>query len=323
MSEIFGQTASYEDSKIALLGVPWEVTVSHSSGTVHGPQWIQQASSQLDFFDPKFQHNPSQQGIHFRHLKFPQQNHLRLLASQIIEIKKNQPPINLQTVNKGCYEMVEIVQRHTKKILDDQKIFGLIGGDHSVSEGALLEIGRRYESDFGLLHFDAHADMRKAYQGFKHSHASVMYNVLQQPYTPQTFVQVGVRDLCEEEFQRISDHNHVHCFFDHDIKKRLFEGESWKSITQDILEKLPSRVYVSLDVDALTWNYAPHTGCPVPGGLSYDQIVFLLEQLKEQNKKIIGFDVVEVAKPTTSHLGEWDGNVGARLVYKLCGLSLF
>ena len=322
MNEIFGQTSSYEESKVALLGVPWEVTTSYLSGTVHGPQWIQKASSQLDFFDPKFQSNPSQQGIYLQHLKFPQQDHLRLLASQFIESNKKQSPTNLKTVNTGCHQMVEIVQQHIKKILDDKKICGLIGGDHSVSEGALLEIGKKYKGDFGLLHFDAHADMRKAYQDFTHSHASVMYNVLQQLHPPKALVQVGIRDLCEEEFKRISENNHVHCFFDYEIKRRLFEGENWKAITQDIVQKLPSLVYVSLDVDVLTWSYAPHTGCPVPGGLTYDQIIFLLEEVKSQNKKIIGFDVVEVAKPSVLCSGEWDGNVGARLVYKLCGLSL-
>ena len=322
MNEIFGQNASYEEAKIILLGVPWEVTTSYSGGTAHGPKWIQRASSQLDFFDPKFQSDPSQQGIHIQHLKFPQQDHLRLLASQLIESRKHPPLANLKTINTGCHQMVESVREHTKKILNDQKIFGLIGGDHSVSEGALLAIGEKYQGQFGLLHLDAHADMREAYQGFTHSHASVMYNILQQVHSPQTFVQVGIRDLCQEEFQRISDHNHVHCFFDHEVKRKMFEGENWKSIAQDIVQKLPSQIYVSLDVDALTWSYAPHTGTPVPGGLTYDQVIFLLEEIKEQNKKIVGFDVVEVAKPSSSHFGEWDGNVGARLTYKLCGLSL-
>ena len=317
MNEIFGQTTSYQDSKIVLLGVPWEVTVSYSGGTVHGPRWIQQASSQLDFFDPKFQSNVAEKGIHLKCLNFPDQDRLRSLVSQSIE---NQVSEHLKAVNEQCAHMVDEVQRNTQKILDDKKIFGLIGGDHSVSEGALLEMGNRYKGDFGLLHFDAHADMRESYQGLKHSHASVMYNVLNQLYPPKSFVQVGIRDLCEEEFQRISDHKNIHCFFDHMIHQKLFNGKSWKSITQSILKKLPKKVYVSLDVDALSWSYAPHTGTPVPGGLNYNQLVFLLEQLKKEGKQIIGFDVVEVAKPPSTS-SEWDGNVGARLVYKLCGLS--
>ena len=317
MNEIFGQTTSYQDAQIILLGVPWEVTASYTGGAAHGPRWIQQASSQLDFFDPQLQSNVSEKGIYLKHLSFPEQDHLRELVSRNQNISEH-----LEMINNQCSQMVEEVRKNTQQILDDQKVFGLIGGDHSVSEGALLEIGHRYKGDFGLLHFDAHADMRKSYQGLKHSHASVMYNVLKQPNAPKTFVQVGIRDLCEEEFQRISDHKHIHCFFDHIIHQKLFEGKTWKSITRSILKKLPQRVYVSLDVDALSWSYAPHTGTPVPGGLSYNQLTFLLEQLKMEGKEIIGFDVVEVAKPSsTTTSSEWDGNVGARLVYKLCGLS--
>ena len=192
-----------------------------------------------------------------------------------------------------------------------------------MSEGALLEIGERLKGDFGLLHFDAHADMRNSYQGFKYSHASVMHNVLQHKYAPHTLVQVGIRDLCEEEFNSIQKDSRIHCFFDHDIKKKLFEGVLWSDIVTDILNKLPEQVYISLDVDALSWEYAPHTGCPVPGGLSFDQVSYLIHKLASSKKRIIGFDVVETARPLSNNFGEWDGNVSARLIYKLCGASLF
>ena len=314
---IFGQKCSYEQSRLILLGVPWEVTVSYASGTVNGPQWIQQASSQLDFFDPQNQHNPSKKGIYFHymsHLK-NQNDQFRPLALKASTLKEK------QTVNQACSQMVQDVQAQVKKILDDKKLFGLIGGDHSVSEGALLEMGKRFQGDFGLLHFDAHADMRDAYQGFKYSHASVMHNILQYQYAPRTLVQVGVRDLCEEEFNKIQKDSRVHCFFDYDIKNKLFEGMLWSDIVSDILNKLPLQVYISLDVDALSWEYAPHTGCPVPGGLNFDQISYFIQKLSVSGKKIIGFDVVETARPLSKDFGEWDGNVSARLIYKLCGAS--
>ena len=359
MSSIFGQTCSYNEASLVLLGVPWEVSVSYGEGAVEGPQWIQQASSQLDFFNPRTKQDVSKKGIHFWNLESlkKKNNEIRPLAVRILQnenflkktdknniqnfdsIKENhqketsaditnkedqlkQNKLSLQRVNKACEEMNAVVREKTQKILDDQKLFGLIGGDHSVSEGALLEIGKRCQGDFGLLHLDAHADMRPVYQGIKHSHASVMYNVLHQKYSPRSLVQIGIRDLCKEEFQQISSNSRVHCFFDHEIKKQLFEGKTWSNIVCSILEKLPPQIYISLDVDVLPWAYAPNTGCPVPGGFNFDHISYLIDQLAKTGKKILGFDVVEVSSPRLKAFGEWDGNVGARLVYKLCELSL-
>ena len=320
MSSIFGQTCSYDSAVLVLLGVPWEVSVSYGEGAVEGPQWIQQASSQLDFFNPKTKQDISKKGIHFLNLESLKKinDDVRPLAVRILQ---NEDQLSLQKVNKACEEMNKMVREKTQKILDDKKLFGLIGGDHSVSEGALLEIGKRCQGDFGLLHLDAHADMRPAYQGIQHSHASVMYNVLNQKDSPRSLVQVGIRDLCEEEFQQISSNPRVHCFFDHEIKKQLFEGKTWSDVVQSILEKLPQQIYISLDVDVLSWAYAPNTGCPVPGGLNFDHISYLMNRLAETEKKILGFDVVEVSRPRSKDFGEWDGNVGARLVYKLCELS--
>jgi len=316
---VFGQACSYEKSRLVLLGVPWEVTVSYAEGAVHGPKWIQKASSQLDFFDPQNKNNPSSKGIYFHYLSHlkDQNDRFRPLALKAHGLDEK------QQINQACSDMVQEVRKQVQTVLDDKKLFGLIGGDHSVSEGALLEIGGRVNGDFGLLHFDAHADLRESYQGFKHSHASVMYNALEQKYAPHTLVQVGVRDLCEEEFNKIQEDSRISCFFDYDIKKKLFEGALWSDIVSDILNKLPEQIYISLDVDALSWEYAPHTGCPVPGGLSFDQVSYFIHQIIVSKKRIIGFDVVETARPLSNNFGEWDGNVSARLIYKLCGAVLF
>ena len=320
MNAIFGQTCTYDQSSLVLLGVPWEVSVSYGEGTVYGPQWIQQASSQLDFFNPQTKQDVSKQGIHFCFLESlkKKNDETRPLALKVMQHKDHQ---YLPQVNQACENMMHFVREKTQKILDDRKLLGLIGGDHSISEGALLEMGRRYQGNFGLLHLDAHVDMRKSYQGLKHSHASVMYNVLHQDHSPRSIVQVGVRDLCEEEFQLVSSHSQIHCFFDYEIKKQLFEGKTWSFLVHSILEKLPDQIYISLDVDALSWNYAPNTGCPVPGGLDFNHIAYLMDQIAFSKKKVIGFDVVEVSRPRSADFGEWDGNVGARLVYQLCELS--
>lgn len=312
----FTKLDSYQTSKIILLGAPWEVTVN-IDGTVNGPESIKKLSTELDAFDPKNKRNPRMDGMHFHILNSLKQKNdeLRPLAEKVIF---EQDTSHLKTINEGCQWMVETLAKETKKILDDNKGFGLLGGDHSVSEGSVLEVSKQYKNDVGLLHFDAHADMYDAYQGFKHSHASVIRNIVQNTHSPKQIIQVGIRDICEAEYEFIQSHSHIHCFFDHQLKSALFDGKSWMEVIQPIIEKLPDNIYISLDVDVMTWTYAPHTGYPVPGGLTYDQIDFLISQIVNSGKKIIGFDVNEVARPSKDPFNEWNAVVGTRLVYKLC-----
>ena len=322
MKSIFDHECSYKKAKLVLLAAPFEATVSYGEGAAEGPLWIQKASSQLDFFDPDLKKDYSQEGIHFHYLSplKKKSDSLRLLVKK--HLKKKSPAL-LKKINQGCGEMVQEIQKQTKKILDENKLFGLIGGDHSVSEGALFEISRRCKTHFGLLHFDAHADMRLSYQGFKHSHASVMHNVLSQKMRPQITVQWGVRDFCREEYQFISRRPDIKCFFDFEIKKKLLEGFSFSELIRPAIQALPQNIYISFDVDALDGPYAPNTGCPVPGGLSFDQALYFFRALREAKKKIIGFDVVETASPKSPKAVPWDGNVSARLIYNLCGLMLY
>ena len=215
------------------------------------------------------------------------------------------------------------IYKKSSRTFQRGKIPALVGGEHSVSEGLIRLVGEKLKGEYGVLHLDAHADLRDSYQGFKHSHASVMYNVLSLDYAPQKLVQVGVRDLCEEEYQRIKSDSRVNCYFDEDISSRLFSGEQWTKICRQIINQLPSDIYVSLDVDVLSWNYAPGTGTPVPGGLSFNQVLHLLSEIRRQKKKLVAFDVVETADGGKHRaFPEWNGNVSARLIYYLAGLVL-
>ena len=326
----FGAQVSFNDSQIVLLPVPWEVTASGGKGTSEAPLHIQKASHQLDFFT-------RDQGIYNHCLYFcdldPEIQQLNkkysLIAREIIDNwQEGQTPAAkelslLEKVNAACETLTNWVYKESEKILKVGKTPALIGGDHSVSEGLLKLLGERYKGDYGILHIDAHLDMRKAFQGFTHSHASIMHNVLKQTQAPEKLVQVGIRDFCEEE--SLQKQEKTIWYFDEDLQKRLFQGENWLKICNEIISQLPENIYVSLDVDGLEWTYAPHTGTPVPGGLSYNQVLFLLKEIKNQNKKLIGFDVVETAcqhKTNSSH-NCWNGNVSARLIYVLCGVALF
>ena len=222
-------------------------------------------------------------------------------------------------INQACIETNAWVYSQAKKILADHKIPAVIGGDHSTPYGLIKAILEK-NPDTGVLHIDAHADLRISYQDFTHSHASIMHNVMSLAHAPISLVQVGIRDFCEEEYNRIVHDARIHTFFGPQLEDSLFEGIPWTNICRQICAKLPPKVYVSFDIDGLSPLFCPGTGTPVPGGISFAQARYLLKTLAQSNRDIIGFDLNEVAP---SPQGEWDGNVGARMLYQLCGAALY
>jgi len=333
----FDCETSFKNSPLILMPVPWSATASYGLGTEKAPALIRKASGQLDFFSPLFKCSYNNK-IHFlkEDTLISSLNKETLNLVKKLRLSKKRSQKNLEIINESCQSMIDWLYERSLKILKEKKILALVGGDHSVSQGFIQAIGEKHKGNFGLLHLDAHADLRTEYEGFKYSHASVMFNVLNLEKAPQKIVQVAIRDFCQEEYDLIQKEDRIDCFFDDWIYNETFKGRTWAKLSEKIISKLPQQVYVSLDVDALSWTYAPDTGTPVPGGLSFNQVLYLLAELKRQNKKLIGFDVVEtgaipesslpsqkpVKKTGISHRLEWNGNVSARLLYFLSGLAL-
>lgn len=327
---IFGIPSSEEGSRVVLLPVPWEVTTSYGVGASLGPQIILQASEQVDLFDLETE-KAYEAGYFMKEIPkdlFEKSRLYKAKAQELIKMKMRQEnnierqSLLLDEVNNACAEMVAWVKGESKKILKSKKLLGLIGGDHSTPLGAIQALHELHGSDFGILHIDAHADLRPAYQGFTHSHASIMHNVMTGDHRPQKLVQVGIRDFCEEEFDFIKHHKKsIHTYFDIETKRRLLSGDHWDKIATEIISNLPEKVYISFDIDGLDPALCPNTGTPVAGGLSLDQAFYLFYKLAQSQRKIIGFDLNEVS-PGTQDESEWDGNVGARVLYKLCGWSV-
>ncbi len=327
-NNIFGLPFSEEDARLIILPIPWEVTVSYNAGTARAPDHIFTASLQVDLFDPELK-DTWRQGIFMREPNkkiLTKSDYLRKEAelyinyiSQGEDIAVNKFICKTQKeINEGSLFLNDWVYQQTKELMDSGKLVALLGGDHSTPFGYFKAIADKYE-DFGILQIDAHCDLRKAYEGFNYSHASIMYNALEQIPALKKLVQVGIRDFCEEELDYISKSNgRIVTFFDKLIKERQYEGETWKSIVDDIVSKLPQNVFVSFDIDGLDPKLCPHTGTPVHGGFETEQIYYLLKKLMQSGRKIIGFDLNEVG---VSH-DEWDENVGARVLYKLCNLLI-
>ena len=183
----------------------------------------------------------------------------------------------------------------------------------------MIQALSEYYDSFGILHIDAHRDLRVAYEGFEYSHASVMYNVLRDFDSVTKLVQVGVRDFCDEEQKYAYLSDRVVSFEDMDMARNMFEGETWSTQCERVVNALPKDVYISFDIDGLQISYCPHTGTPVSGGMSFNQAVYLLEMVVRSGRRIIGFDMVEVV-PSESDMT--DLVTGARILYKMCGLAI-
>ncbi|MBE9078207.1 agmatinase family protein [Romeria aff. gracilis LEGE 07310] len=315
---IFGFPFDYDTADIVVFGVPWEVTVSFHSGTAQGPQSVLQASPQLDFYD--LDHPDGwKQGIYMPPVPdwIGQQNlALRSRAATVIQaLESGQPtPADaLAEVNQGGQRLNDWLRQQTRAALKQGKTVAVIGGDHSVPLGCLQALAEQYP-EFGILHIDAHCDLRDRYQGFRFSHASIMHNALEIPQISK-LVQVGIRDVSQVEIDAIAAANgRVVTHFDSHLKQARYAGTPWLQLCQQIVSDLPQQVYISCDVDGLDPKLCPGTGTPVPGGLELEEAFCLFREVVKRDRQIIGFDLCEVGN------SDWDGNVGARIVYKLCNL---
>jgi agmatinase len=325
-NNIFGLPFSEEDARLVILPVPWEVTVSYGAGTSRAPERVFHASMQVDLFDAETR-DAWKKGIYMRQPDkkvLMKSDYLRKEAELYINytskgemVEKNSFMCkSLKEINEGSALLNKWVYEQTLSLLNDGKLVGLLGGDHSTPLGYYKAIAEKH-GDFGILQIDAHCDLRKSYENFVYSHASVMYNALQEIPGLKKLVQIGVRDYCQEEWDYIRGSNdRVVTWFDKDMKGRSFEGQSWQQTAGEIVSQLPDKVYISWDIDGLDPKLCPHTGTPVPGGFEAEQIFYLIRLIIASGRRFIGFDLDEIGVGDT----DWDANVGARILWKLCNL---
>lgn len=326
-NNIFGLPTTEEDARLIIVPVPWEVTVSYGAGTARAPEAIFKASLQVDLFDPEFP-DAWKQGFYMRLSDkkiLMKSDYLRKEAELYIdyiskgeEVEANQfMSKTLREVNEGSHFMNNWVYEQTKVLLEKNKLVGLLGGDHSTPLGYFKAIAEKH-GEFGILQIDAHFDLREAYEGFNYSHASIMYNALKEIPELTILVQAGIRDYGSDEWEYVKKSNfRVVTYFDKNIRNRQYEGQSWNKIAEEIVSKLPQKVYISFDIDGLDRKLCPFTGTPVPGGFELEQVFYLFSKILASGKTIVGFDLNEVGIGGDT---DWDANVGARVLFKLCNL---
>ncbi len=320
---IFGLDVPALDAALVLIPIPFDATASYGRRTRFGPDAILRASHQVDLFDLETG-RPYAAGIA---MLPPNQEIERwnAAASRAVDTVRGASATGdkdqARAETDRCGELLNRwVYEETRAWLRRGKLVGLVGGDHSTPYGCIRAHLERYP-EMGILHIDAHADLRDAYEGFSWSHASIMHNVVHR-LPAKKLVHVGLRDVAESEMAIIdrSGGRQV-AFTDFAIAKHAHSGQPFTRLVDTIIDELPADVYVSFDIDGLDPALCPNTGTPVPGGLSFHGATALLGAIRGSGRRIIGFDLVEVASDPKLN-EQWDGNVGARLLYKLCGHSL-
>jgi agmatinase len=324
---IYGLPHTVEEARVVVVPVPWDATTSYREGTSKGPEAILEASRQVDLFDVETG-KPYEAGIAMDPVSpvLVQLNaKARELAAPVIERGGAGDDLELtrrtREVNSLGHQMNEWVKMRTAALLGVGKLPVILGGDHSVPFGAFQAVAERHPG-FGILHFDAHYDLRDAYEGFTWSHASIMRNALDKIPGVGNIVHVGIRDFseAEHEYSRGSKGRSVG-YTDALLKERLDAGDPWREVAEDVVSHLPKEaVFVSFDVDGLDPTLCPGTGTPVPGGLSFHQATSIIAAAVRRGCRLVALDLNEVAPREGD--GEWNANVGARLLYKMIGYAL-
>lgn len=323
-NNVFGLPSTEENADLIIISVPWEVTVSYGSGTAKAPEAICKASLQVDLYDPQFPDawkrgfylTPTDKQLQLKSAYLRREAELYIdYISRGEELKANQFMCkSIREVNEGGDYLNDWVYQQAKTHLQNKKLVGLLGGDHSTPFGLYKALAEQHD-EYGILQIDAHCDLKKAYEGFKYSHASIMYNALNEIPQIKTITQVGVRDMSQDEWEYIQNSNgRVIPYFDQDIKERQFSGDTFREIAAEIINSLPQKVHLSFDIDGLDPKLCPNTGTPVPGGFELDRMFYLFHEILKSGRQVIGFDLVEVGVGDT----EWNANVGARALFKLC-----
>jgi len=272
----------FDKAKVVIIPAPYEGTVTYRKGTRNGPSAIFEASKYMELFDEEINAETFKIGIH------------------------TMPPLDIADLSPEA--MIKTVYRTERDILAAGKFPVLIGGEHSVSIGA-VRAAKEMTGDISVLHFDAHHDLRDEYEGSKNSHACVGRRMQEMA----SLVQLGIRSVSKEDKDFLSTQNNISKIISaYDI----LNDTLWD---KKALESLKEKVYVSIDLDVLDISIMPAVGTPEPGGLGWYLMLDILK-LVAQNKEIVGFDIVELS-PLSGNIAP--DFLASKLIYRLIGYVFY
>lgn len=271
--------SEYEKSKAVIVPIPYEMTTTYLKGTAKAPRAIIEASKKLELYDEELDKVISDIGI------------------------CTLTPLKISEKNEA---MALRVKQHCLKVLNDNKFPVIIGGEHSISTGVVLAVKQKY-TEFSVLQFDAHADLRDEYKGSKYNHGCAMARIREHGDA----VQVGIRSLSYEESELIRKNNYK-IIWDKDRK-------DISSCIKEILGGLKKDVYITIDTDVFDPGFLPSVGTPEPGGLLWYDILDITKAVFK-NKNVVGLDVVELCPSAVNKASDF---IIAKLIYKMLGYKFF
>ncbi len=263
--------AALETSKIVLIPVPYDGTSTFQKGADKGPAAFLHASENMELYDIETQTEVYKQGIH--------------LANAITE-------------NSSPEAVVDEVHKMTKELILRNKFVTVFGGEHSISIGTIRAFNECFD-DLTVLHIDAHADLRKEYEGSSCNHACALYEASQ----TTNLIQVGIRSMDVAETTILDEDK---TWFAHDMAN----DEYWMD---NVIDALGDNVFITFDLDALDPSIMPSTGTPEPGGLFWYETLDFLKQVFEA-KNVVGFDIVELMPREQDKSSDF---LAAKLYYKM------
>ncbi len=274
--------SNFDNSKIAILSAGYEHTVSYGGGTKYGPEAILKASHYVEFYDDEFD----------KEVCF--ENGIATLE-----------PLDFK--NKINKDAIDLIYQNVSELLKLNKFVVTLGGEHTISSAPIKAHFEKYPN-MSVLQFDAHSDFRETYQDNPYSHASVMARV-KEFFPAERITQLGIRALCIEEANFIKE-NKVNTFFASAVRTKK-HSENW---VEKLVNTLNDEIYITFDVDYFDPAIMPSTGTPEPDGFLYSETIEVFREIKKQGKKIIGFDVVELAPDEKLYHPDL---LTARLIYKI------
>jgi agmatinase len=270
----------YENAKVVIQSAPYEHTSSYLAGSAKGPAAIIAASQYVEFYDEELDRES-------------------IYETGISTL----PPIEFG--NRVDGDAVNLIEQHTRQLIDDGKFVVSLGAEHTVTLGFVKAHAAVY-GDITVLQIDAHSDLRMSYHDNPYSHASVMARVHE---LGLNIVQVGIRAQCKEEAELIRSSDRIHTIYAHQVRN----NPQWMD---SAIAALSEKVYITIDADGFDPSIVPCVGTAEPNGLLWNETIEFLRKVIN-SKTVVGFDVVEVAPQDGTILSEY---TLAKLIYKMLGM---
>jgi agmatinase len=275
-------SSDYNSAKCVIFPIPYEKTTSYHKGTKHGPKALLTASNQLEIFDTELNQEISNVGI----FTAPEWNHI---------------------YKEDVKNFLQITKR-VKGYIVDEKWPLCLGGEHSITPSIIEAFAEEKKATFGIVHLDAHFDLRESYEGSKNSHACALKR--SRDFISET-LSVGIRAFSKEEFD-FAQNNNISFITDKMLYENNFD-------LNKALAKLPANIYLSIDLDFFSPAEIPGVGTPVPGGPLWWDGLKIIKTIF-QNKNVIGMDIVELCPEVESFRSPF---LAAMLAYKCIGYKFF